>query len=157
MNTVLQAHPDLNVIIGDDTVVAEALAAAKAAGKLHDKMYFGGVGGSDQAWQFIKDGLPYRSSLPTAWETTGYATGMWACDYIEGKPIPGVAELLFTNLNSGAAIDTFKADEANPDHTIRTKMGTYLGAYGSISYAQRRNYWNSSSPSADLTASRGGG
>ncbi len=54
MSTILQAHPDIDVVLGADTVVLGALAALEAAGKARPDQFLGGIdgepggGGGDQ-------------------------------------------------------------------------------------------------------------
>ena len=56
MNTILQAHPDVDVVLGADTVVLGALAALEAAGKARPDQFLGGIDGEPEAVAAIKKG-----------------------------------------------------------------------------------------------------
>ena len=78
MSTILQAHPDIDVVLGADTVVLGALAALQAAGKARPDQFLGGIDGEPEAVAEIKKGgaptrrasaCPRRSSA-TPWGST---------------------------------------------------------------------------------------
>lgn len=150
MNNTLQAHPNVKVCIGDDPVVASALSAVEAAKKVTPDMFFIGVGGSELALEKIKEGGAYHATVANAWPVMGYAAAQWSIDWIDGKEIPSLAELSFTILDSAAKIDEFLADMADPEAAFKNKLAQYQPAYGVISYETRDNYWNSTTPGADL-------
>ena len=54
MSTILQAHPDVDVVLGADTVVLGALAALEAAGKARPDQFLGGIDGEPEAVAEIK-------------------------------------------------------------------------------------------------------
>jgi ribose transport system substrate-binding protein len=139
MNTVLQAHPDINVILGGDTLVLGALAAVEAAGKASDKIYMSGIDGDAEALKKIRDGGPYKASFAFAYPMMGYAWGQYAADWIEGKDIPMVMQFNAIELNSAAAIDEFEAAMQNVKETWQN-ADKYFTNLGNISYATRQNY-----------------
>jgi ribose transport system substrate-binding protein len=49
MSTILQAHPDVDVVLGADTVVLGAMAALEAAGKARPDQFLGGIDGEPEA------------------------------------------------------------------------------------------------------------
>ena len=64
MSTILQAHPDVDVVLGADTVVLGALAALEAAGKARPDQFLGGIDGEPEAVAEIKKGDgPYKASI----------------------------------------------------------------------------------------------
>ncbi|ESW74571.1 ribose ABC transporter [Mesorhizobium sp. LSJC285A00] len=64
MSTILQAHPDVDVVLGADTVVLGALAALEAAGKARPDQFLGGIDGEPEAVAAIKKGGgPYKASI----------------------------------------------------------------------------------------------
>ncbi len=100
MNTVLQAHPDVNVILGGDTLVLGALAAVEAAGRAGDKIYMSGIDGDTQALNKIREGGPYKASFAFAYPMMGYAWGQYAADWLDGKEIPLLQQFNAIELNS---------------------------------------------------------
>ena len=71
MRTILLAHPDIDVVLGADTVVLGALAALRAAGKARPDQFLGGIDGEPEAVAEIKKAAdptrrasawPHRSS-----------------------------------------------------------------------------------------------
>ena len=139
MNTVLQAHPDINVILGGDTLVLGALAAIEAAGKAEDKIYMSGIDGDAEALNKIRAGGPYKASFAFAYPMMGYAWGQYAADWLDGKAIPQVQQFNAIELNSAETIDAFQAAMANVRETWQ-KADTYFTNLGSISYATRDQY-----------------
>ena len=73
MSTILQAHPDIDVVLGADTVVLGALAALEAAGKARPDQFLGGIDGEPEAVAEIK-----KATAPTrqasAWRRRSSAT-----------------------------------------------------------------------------------
>ena len=60
MQTILLAHPNIDVVLGADTVVLGALRAVRAAGKARPDQFFGGIDGEPEAVAEIKSGGPYK-------------------------------------------------------------------------------------------------
>ena len=56
MRTVLLADPDIDVVLGADTVVLGALAALRAAGKARPDQFLGGIDGEPAAVAEIRSG-----------------------------------------------------------------------------------------------------
>lgn len=139
MNTVLQAHPDVNVILGGDTLVLGALAAIEAAGKASDKIYISGIDGDAEALKKIREGGPYKASFAFAYPMMGYAWGQYAADWIEGKDIPMVMQFNAIELNSPETIDEFETAMKNVKETWQS-ADKYFTNLGNISYATRQNY-----------------
>src|SRR5436309_965205 len=74
MNTILQAHPDVDVVLGADTVVLGALAALEAAGKARPDQFLGGIDGEPEAVAAIKKpNSPYKASISLSSPVFGYA------------------------------------------------------------------------------------
>ena len=139
MNAVLQAHPDVNVILGGDTLVLGALAALEAAGKANDKIYISGIDGDKQALERIRQGGPYKASFAFAYPMMGYAWGQYAADWLEGKEIPMVQQFNPIELNSVESIDEFEEAMKNVQETWQS-ADKYFTNLGNISYATRQNY-----------------
>jgi ribose transport system substrate-binding protein len=139
MNTVLQAHPDINVILGGDTLVLGALAAIEAAGRAGENIYISGIDGDAQALTKIREGGPYKASFAFAYPMMGYAWGQYAADWVEGKSIPLLQQFNAIELNSAETIDEFQAAMTNVRETW-TNADKYFTNFGSISYATRTEY-----------------
>jgi ribose transport system substrate-binding protein len=141
MNTILQAHPDVNVVLGGDTYCLGALAALEAKGNIPKNFYISGIDGDDAALAAVRKGGPYKASFAFAYPLMGYAWGQFAADWFEGKPIPQVMALNAIQLDSGTTIDKFQADMKAVTTTWKN-ADTYLTMFGSISYATRSQYIN---------------
>jgi len=139
MNTVLQAHPDINVILGGDTLVLGALAAIEAAGKASENIYMSGIDGDTEALNKIRAGGPYKASFAFAYPMMGYAWGQYAADWLDGKTIPQVMQFNAIELNSAETIDAFQAAMGNVRETWKD-AGTYFTNLGSISYDTRDQF-----------------
>lgn len=141
MNTILQAHPDVNVILGGDTYCLGAFSALQAAGKVTDSMYIAGIDGDDQALAAVRKGGAYKASFAFAYPLMGYAWGQFAADWFEGKPIAQVMQLNAIELSSSESIDKYSAD-MKAVAKIWKDPSTYLTMLGSISYGTRDQYIN---------------
>ena len=114
MSTILLAHPDVDVVLGADTVVLGALAALRAAGKARPDQFLGGIDGEPEAVAEIKKGgKPYKASISLASPVFGYAMGQHAADWLEGKSIPQAMDILPIALTA-ANIAQYEADLADP-------------------------------------------
>src|SRR3954454_15625081 len=94
MRTILLADPDIDVVLGADTVVLGALAALREAGKARPDQFLGGIDGEPEAVAEIKSGGPYKTSVSLASPVFGYAMGQHAADWLEGKSIPQAMDIL---------------------------------------------------------------
>jgi ribose transport system substrate-binding protein len=143
MRTVLLAHPDVDVVLGADTVVLGALAAVREAGRERPDQFFGGIDGEPEAVAEIKRGGPYRASISLASPVFGYAMGQHAADWLEGKSIPQAMDILPRALTL-ANIARYEADLLDPARVYRDPKArdAYLRMYGSICYDTRASYLN---------------
>ncbi|MEV0568741.1 sugar ABC transporter substrate-binding protein [Dactylosporangium sp. NPDC050588] len=141
MNTILQQHPDVNVILGGDTYCLGALSALAAAGKAKPDMYLSGIDGDEQALAEIRKGGAYKASFAFAYPLMGYAWGQFAADWLDGKPIPQVMQFNAIELNSGTAIDKYQADMKAVAETWKN-ASTYFTMLGSIRYQERDQFIN---------------
>ena len=94
MRTILLAEPDIDVVLGADTVVLGALAALRETGKARPDQFLGGIDGEPAAVAEIKSGGPYKASVSLASPIFGYAMGQHAADWLEGKSIPQAMDIL---------------------------------------------------------------
>lgn len=143
-NTAIQAHPDINVVLGSsDTVAVGAYQAFQQSKALKSDMYFGGCDGDSQAIALISAGTPYRSSHAFAWPVLGYTMGQYACDWIEGKPVPRVLLVPAVNLTKDT-IPVYNTDMAAASAVFadEAKLSSYITRLGSVSYQTRSTYWS---------------
>ncbi|HET6449413.1 MAG TPA: sugar ABC transporter substrate-binding protein [Conexibacter sp.] len=144
MNTILQKNPQVDVVLGADSVVLGAYAALRAAHKDTPQQYLGGVDGEPEALADIKAGGAYKASVALAPAVLAYAAGLSAADWLDGKTIPQAIDVHPVLLNSPAAVDAFAADEDDPSGTFadQAKRDRYLTLRGGISYDTRGKYLN---------------
>jgi ribose transport system substrate-binding protein len=144
MSTILQAHPDVDVVLGADTVVLGALAALEAAGKARPDQFLGGIDGEPEAVAAIKKGDgPYKASISLASPVFAYAMGQHAADWLEGKSIPQAMDILPVALTSDY-LAQYEADVADPASVYKDskRRDIYLKMYGNICYDTRDQYVN---------------
>jgi ribose transport system substrate-binding protein len=143
MRTILLAHPEIDVVLGADTVVLGALAAAREAGKARPTQFFGGIDGEPEAVAEIKSGGPYKASVSLASTVFGYAMGQHAADWLEGKSIPQAMDILPRLLTPNNMAE-YEADLANPARVYAdpARRDVYLKMYGNICYDTRNQYLN---------------
>jgi ribose transport system substrate-binding protein len=144
MNTILLANPDVDVVLGADSVVLGALQALRAAGKDRPDQFLGGIDGEPEAVAEIKKGdSPFKASISLSSPVFGYAMGWYAADWLDGKSIPQAMDILpiaLTNEN----IVQYEADLADPGAVFadQRRRDAYLKMYGNICYDTRDQYVN---------------
>ncbi|CCD93361.1 Ribose ABC transporter [Bradyrhizobium sp. ORS 375] len=143
MQTILLANPDIDVVLGADTVVLGALAAVRQAGRDRNDQFFGGIDGEPAAVEEIKRGGPYKASVSLASPIFGYALGQQSADWLEGKTVPQAMDILPKALTS-QNIAQYEADLADPASVYRDgkRRDEYLRMYGNICYSTRDEYLN---------------
>jgi ribose transport system substrate-binding protein len=143
MNTVIQAHPGIKVVLGVDTEVLGALRAIEQSGKASEDMYLSGIDGEPQALEAIKKGGPYKASWAFAWPVLGYTMGTYSCQWIAGKSIPKALVVPAVNLDSTSTIEKYEKDMSEPAAVFNTpnRIATYIEPLGNISYEEKENYW----------------
>jgi ribose transport system substrate-binding protein len=142
-NAIIQAHPDVKVVMGGDTLVVGAYHALNQAGKLSSDMFLSGVDGDSEAQSLIKQGGAYRLSIAFAWGLMGYGLGQFGADWIAGKSVPRVLVAKGVHLDSAATVTKFQRDSANPGPVFADTSAyqAYLPLLGNVSYATRNQYW----------------
>jgi ribose transport system substrate-binding protein len=141
MKTVLLANPDIDVVLGADTVVVGALAALRAAGKARPDQFLGGIDGEPAAIAEIRSGGAFKTSVSLASPIFGYAMGQQAADWLEGKTIPQAMDILPRALTL-QNLDAYERDVADPGAVYRDpqKRDVYLKMYGNICFDTRDQY-----------------
>jgi len=144
MNTILQATPDVDVVLGGDAVVLGALKALRAAGKDRPDQFLGGIDGEPGAVAEIKKASsPYKASIALSSPVFGYAMGEYAADWLAGKSVPQAMDILPIALTH-ENIASYEADLADPATVFRDsdRRAAYLKMYGNICYSSRDQYVN---------------
>jgi ribose transport system substrate-binding protein len=143
MRTILLAQPNIDVVLGADTVVLGALAALRQAGKTRDDQFLGGIDGEPEAVAEIKKQGPYKASISLASPVFGYALGQHAADWLEGKNVPQAMDILPKALNA-ENIAQYESDLANPGavYADKARRDSYLKMYGNICFDTRDGYVN---------------
>src|ERR1044071_7112112 len=134
MKTILLAQPNIDVVLGADTVVLGALEALRAAGKARPDQFLGGIDGEPEAVAEIKKGGPYKASISLASPIFAYALGQHAADWLEGRSIPQAMDILPSALST-SNLTQYEADVADPAAVWRDAIrNAYLRMYGNICY-----------------------
>ena len=144
MSIILQAHPDVDVVLGADSVVLGALAALRAAARARPDQYLGGIDGEPEAVAEIKKAdSPYKASIALSSPVFGYAMGQHAADWLEGKSVPQAMDILPIALTIDN-IAQYEADLADPASVYAdlARRASYLKMYGGICYDTRAQYVN---------------
>lgn len=144
MKTILLAQPDIDIVLGADTVVLGALAALREAGKARPNQFLGGIDGEREAVAEIKKGTsPYKASISLASPIFGYALGQQAADWLDGKTVPQAMDILPKALTV-ANIAQYERDVANPGSVYAdpARRISYLRMYGNICFDTRDQYIN---------------
>jgi ribose transport system substrate-binding protein len=143
MRTILLADPEIDAVLGADTVVLGALAALREAGKARPDQFLGGIDGEPAAVEEIKAGGPYKASVSLAAPIFSYAMGQHAADWLEGKSIPQGMDILPKALTPNNIAD-YAADVADPAAVYNdpSRRDQYLRMYGNICYETRENFIN---------------
>ncbi len=152
MKTILLANPDVDVVLGADTVVLGALDALREAGKERADQFLGGIDGEpDAIAELKKNGGAYKASISLNSPVFAYALGQKAADWLEGKSVPQAVDILPRALTSTNIAD-YEADWLNPAsvYVDETRRNSYLKMYGNICYETREQYldfpWSSEKP-----------
>jgi ribose transport system substrate-binding protein len=144
MSLILLAQPDVDVVLGADTVVLGALEALRANGKDRPDQFLGGIDGEPEAVAEIKKGDgPYKASIALSSPVFGYAMGQHAADWLEGKSIPQAMDVLPSALTADN-LAQYEADLADPAavYADPARRDAYLRMYGNICYDNREQYVN---------------
>ena len=144
MNTILLANSEVDVVLGADAVVLGALQALRAAGKDRPDQFLGGIDGEPEAVSEIKKGdSPFKASIALSSPVFGYAMGVYAADWLEGKSIPQAMDILPVALTRNNIVQ-YEADLADPAaaYLDPARRGAYLKMYGNICYDTRDRYVN---------------
>jgi len=143
MRTILLADPNVDVVLGADTVVLGALKALRDAGKARPDQFLGGIDGEAAAVAEIRKSGPYKATVSLASPVFAYAMGQHAADWLEGKSIPQAMDIL-PRVLTPENINQYERDTANPASVYNnpTLRDAYLKMYGNICFDTRDEYIN---------------
>lgn len=144
MKMILLAHPQVDVVMGADTVVLGALDALREAGKARPTQFLGGIDGEREAVAELKKaGSPYKASISLASPIFGYAMGRFASDWLDGRSVPQAMDILPKALTV-ANIAQYERDVADPRTVYNDlrRRKSYLRMYGNICFDSRDRYLN---------------
>ena len=144
MKTILLAEPQIDVVLGADTVVLGALRAVREAGRARPEQFFGGIDGEVDAVAELKNAdSPYKASVSLASSVFGYALGEQAANWLEGKSVPQAIDVLPFALTA-ETLAQYEADQADPGavYADPSRRDGYLKFYGNICYDTRDTYLN---------------
>jgi ribose transport system substrate-binding protein len=142
MKTILIAQPNVDVVLGADTVVLGALDALREAHKARPNQFLGGIDGEREAVaELKKPGSPYKASISLASPIFGYAMGRFASDWLDGKSVPQAIDILPKALTV-ANIGQYERDVADPTSVYANpaRRNSYLRMYGNICFDSRAQY-----------------
>jgi ribose transport system substrate-binding protein len=152
MTTILLAEPQIDVVLGADTVVLGALQAMRDAGKARPDQFFGGIDGEPAAVaELTQPDSPYKISISLASSIFGYAMGQHAADWIEGRTIPKAIDVLPFALTA-ANLQAYEADMSDPGKVYRDpeRLKNYVTMYGNTCADRKEDYvnfpWSSENP-----------
>lgn len=144
MKTILLAQPNIDVVLGADTVVLGALDALREAGKARPTQFLGGIDGEREAVaELKKPESPYKASISLASTIFGYAMGRFASDWLDGKTVPQGMDILPKALTI-SNIAEYERDVADPAavYADAARRKSYLRMYGNICFDSRDRYIN---------------
>jgi ribose transport system substrate-binding protein len=132
--SVIQAHPTVNVWLGDDDTVIGVVAALKEAGKTgKDKIFVSGFNGQSNALAAVKAGGLFRQDVGFPNGVYEYACGQLTCDWIEGKSIPEIIDLGIIAVDQ-QDVEPFIVANNHPATAYKTAIGKYVTYYGNTSF-----------------------
>jgi len=136
-STIMQAHPEVNVWLGDDDTIVGVESALMAMGKKPtDKIYLSGFNGQANALARLRAGGLFRADIAFPNGVYEWATGQYLCDYVEGKSIPQLQVLNAIPVTK-ENIGKFEADDRNPKAAFARGTAGYLTLLGNIDYRTR--------------------
>jgi ribose transport system substrate-binding protein len=144
MNTILLANPNVDVVLGADTVVLGALDAIREAHKDRPDQFFGGIDGEPEAVaELHKPNGPYKITVSLASPIFGYALGHEAGEWLKGKSVPQAIDALPRALTA-ENVAAYQADIADPGKVYAdlARRDQYLKMYGNICADMKDQYLN---------------
>jgi ribose transport system substrate-binding protein len=143
MNSILQAHPGVNVVMGGAGVMAGVFAAFDALGRSKDPtICLSGMSPGKGDFDLIRKENIYRMGIAQPFELWAFIGGQSAADWLEGKSVPQGLTCDSKVIDTKEGVDAFLSAMADPAATCAdaAKLSQYVKLYGNISYASRDHY-----------------
>lgn len=138
MQTELQAHPEINVVLGDDESVLGAVHAYQIQNKIGDLKFASGVDGAPDALAHIKAGnTPYKVDYGFNYGVIGIVTGQSIKRWFEGRNISQIVSVRPFPMRSAADIALYARAASNP---TAADVPKFIEQFGSVSYGTRGSY-----------------
>jgi ABC-type sugar transport system substrate-binding protein len=153
MNTILQQHPDVNIVAsaGDDLALGAA-TALKTAGKVTPQTLVAGCDGSDPALAAIESGTsPFKATAAVNFPLVGYIPGRLFGRWVKGESVPEYLIYNYKLIASPKDAQQLRQD-TQPDQLPRlydeflAGDDTYVTPLGSINYDRRGAYYDGTVP-----------
>jgi ribose transport system substrate-binding protein len=144
--TLIQAHPDAKVWLGDDDTIIGVQSALLASGvqPTDPTVYLSGVNGQSNALAEVKKGELFRADIAFPNGIYQYAVGQLACDWIEGKSVPQVLNIHLVPVTA-ENVDAFVAANSDPAAVYEQGIEEYLEYLGNVDFRNRMtNYLTNS-------------
>jgi ribose transport system substrate-binding protein len=144
--TLIQAHPDAKVWLGDDDTIIGVQSALLASGvqPTDPTIYLSGVNGQSNALAEVKKGELFRADIAFPNGIYQYAVGQLACDWIEGKSVPQVLNIHLVPVTA-ENVDAFVAANSDPAAVYEQGIEEYLEYLGNVDFRNRMtNYLTNS-------------
>jgi ribose transport system substrate-binding protein len=143
--SILQAHPDVNVVMGNPVAAPAAFSVldAKGMGSSPDLYLSVQAGGDDVLAKVASGRSTIKTTLGIAWPVMAYGIGLMAADWLAGKSVPRLIDVRGggTVITTPEEAATWRRDMNNAGDTWNNRRDTYVELWGNINYDQRENYW----------------
>ena len=121
--TALQAHPEIDVVVGDDETVLGAVRAFQIANKINNLKYASGIDGSPDALAVIKKGgTPYKADYGFNYGVMGLVSGQSIKRWYAGLNVPTVASFKPFAMTNAATINQYARAASNPQPSDIAKV-----------------------------------
>ncbi|MEN2742699.1 substrate-binding domain-containing protein [Microbacterium sp. X-17] len=147
MATLLQAHPNINIVLGHSASIGPALSAFESLGRGNDPKVFMAANEVDSGLLAKIGHSIFRAGFANPWPLYGYAYGQYTADWLEGKSVPKLLTLANGRsllLDTPAEARKYIADMKDAKSTWNDvkKRDSYIKAWGNVSYDTRSDYWH---------------
>jgi ribose transport system substrate-binding protein len=139
-DTILQKHPNVNVWLGADSVLAGTLSSLEAAGKDDENVGLFGIDGGTEALAEIAKGGVYKTTQASPYSVVAYAMAAWAGDWLDGRSIPLLLKIGQVQIDSKETVDAFNKTNEDPGAAAAENEKTfrYFRPLGNTSYEHNR-------------------
>jgi ABC-type sugar transport system substrate-binding protein len=153
MNSVLERHPDVNIVASaSDDLALGAATAMKTAGAVTPQTLVAGSDGTDGALAAIESGTsPFKATSAVNFPLVGYVPGRLFGRWSKGQSVPQYVVFNYKLIASPADAKQLRQD-TQPDQLPRlydemlAGDDTYITPLGSINYDRRGQYYDGTVP-----------